>query len=588
MRRLVVLLASVALIAACNGPASRAAPSVVATRPAFRSASLTYYVRTDGGSTEQCTGTVDAPYPGSGLGQACAWDHPFRALPPDGQPRIAGGDTLIIGAGAYRMGYGAPGAEACYADGAFDCFMPPIPSGPDASHPTRILGAGWDSQCPAAPALWGTQRTNLIVNLTDASHVELACLEITDRSSCVEFHAHGVGGSELTCERDRYPFGDWASNGIYAEDSTDVRLQDIDVHGLASAGIRAGRLADWTLERVRIAGNGWVGWEGDLGGPSANSGALTFRDVVIEWNGCAETYPGEEPTGCWGQGAGGYGDGLGTAETGGDWVFEDCQINHNTSDGLDLLYHTLGGSITIDRVRAEGNAGNQIKVAGRTAITNSVMVGNCTFFEGQPFSYELPPDACRALGNTLSVSYTGGGAVSIVNSTLYGQGDGLISAGPRDGYACTGAESITARNTIFRGDSDSTSAGDITFLFYQEDCGGLRLQSDYNVIYSAKNIQCGASLTYVESGANDQCQDPLLAGPLSGDDFGMAPAAGSPAIDSGDAAACPPVDIRGLARPADGDGDGESMCDRGAYEVTASAARRLARLPLLLRAAPSP
>ena len=72
-------------------------------------AAATYYVRPDGGSPAQCTGLANAPY--TGASQDCAWDHPFRALPPEGTPRIAGGDTLVIAAGEYMMGYGAPGAE---------------------------------------------------------------------------------------------------------------------------------------------------------------------------------------------------------------------------------------------------------------------------------------------------------------------------------------------------------------------------------------------------------------------------------------------------------------------------------------------
>ena len=70
-----------------------------------------YYVREDGGSALECTGLADAPYPGSGTGQPCAWNHPFQALPPDDAPRIARGDTLIIASGLYMMGYGAPGAD---------------------------------------------------------------------------------------------------------------------------------------------------------------------------------------------------------------------------------------------------------------------------------------------------------------------------------------------------------------------------------------------------------------------------------------------------------------------------------------------
>src|SRR5579864_3749198 len=86
----------------------------------FATAATTYYIRTDGGSFTQCTGKVDAPYPGSGSNQACAWHHPFDALPPNTDitpptpARIAGGDTVIIEPGSYEMGLNAPGARTNY------------------------------------------------------------------------------------------------------------------------------------------------------------------------------------------------------------------------------------------------------------------------------------------------------------------------------------------------------------------------------------------------------------------------------------------------------------------------------------------
>ncbi|MDH4136885.1 MAG: hypothetical protein OEW09_09275, partial [Anaerolineae bacterium] len=142
------------LLAGCT----LAAPAMVATPPVATAplsppaaAATTYYVRPDGGSYTQCNGRVDAPYPGTGTDQPCAWNHPFQALPPASTPRISGGDTLIIASGEYMMGYGAPEAnledDICARDYPGGCHMSPIPSGPDPAHPTRILGAGWDSGC---------------------------------------------------------------------------------------------------------------------------------------------------------------------------------------------------------------------------------------------------------------------------------------------------------------------------------------------------------------------------------------------------------------------------------------------------------
>jgi hypothetical protein len=274
-----------------------------------RSDAATYYVRTDGGSPQRCTGLADAADPGSGSNRPCAWDHPFRALPPGGTPRMAGGDTLIIAAGSYMMGYGAPGADTCSSDYPWDCHSPPIPSGPGTSTPTRILGVGWDTGCSTPPELWGTERSSRILDLDGSSNVQMACLAVTDHSGCVESHS-----GSLACNRDTFPFGTWAPLGMYAADSRSVHLKNLNIHGLG-VGIHAGRLTDWTVEDVRIAGNGWAGWDGDIGPDSSNSGQMVFRRFRVEWNGCAETYPGLQPAGCWAQTAGGYGDGLGTGAT---------------------------------------------------------------------------------------------------------------------------------------------------------------------------------------------------------------------------------------------------------------------------------
>ncbi len=511
-----------------------------------------YYVRPDGGSPEQCTGRADAPYPGSGTGRDCAWDHPFRALPPGGTPRIAGGDTLIIKAGEYRMGYGAPGADNCDSSYPWDCHMPPLPSGPDPAHPTRILGEGWDSGCADPPQLWGAERSLFIVNLTDVSNVQIACLEITDHSGCIEDYSD----SSLHCERDNYPFGDWAPVGLYAEDSSNVLLKDLNIHGLAHAGIMAGRLSEWTLENVRLAANGWVGWDGDIGVDNANSGHLTFRHWTVEWNGCGESYPDGAINGCWAQTAGGYGDGVGTGATGGDWLIEDSIFRYNTSDGLDLLYvRQRPSSIVIRRTIAVGNAGNQIKVNGPTTIENSVIVGNCAYFDGQSFTYNV--DNCRAAGNALALNLTAGDVATVTNNTLTGEGDCLVEVICEG--TCTGAESVRLRNNLFLGQDDFTAQGtERTCWIYRAGFPSDPLDADYSLIYDVKNDPCPV-------GGHDVCQSPGLSDEGVDTFYGQLLAT-SPAIDAGDAAACPADDYLGHARPVDGDGDTVAACDIGAYE----------------------
>ena len=415
-------------------------------------AATTYHVRTDGGTAAQCTGKADAAYSGSGTNQACAWKHPYYALPPNETARIAGGDTLIIGSGSYMIGWGAPGAAdtsgRCYAGGPYDCYLPPIPSGPSASAKTRILGK--DAKNP--PKLWGTERVNSILNLTGSSNVEIGNLEITDQSDCVEGHSN----AGARCQRDSAPFGQWASKGIIASNSRNVWLHDLNIHGLAHTGIQAGGLTDWTLERVKINTNGWVGWDGDIGAASSNAGQIILRETEIAWNGCGERWQTGTPWACWAQEGGGYGDGLGTGRTGGQWLIEDSFIHHNTSDGRDLLYMdgAATSSVTVRRVYATSNAGNQLKVHGNSTIENSVVNGYCSYFAGKDFM--LNGDQCRAQGNTLSVGLLAGQTANIRHNTIIGEGDCLILTG-----GGTNTTKLNIQNNVLVGKPDylSTRSG---------------------------------------------------------------------------------------------------------------------------------
>ena len=522
----------------------------------------TYFVRPDGGTTAQCTGLVDAAYSGSGAGQACGWHHPFDALAPQEQgsqnPAILlhGGDTLHIAPGSYEMGLNAPGAKgyypACNPAFSYDCHIPPIPSG-TAAQPTQILGAGWNTGCRAPPQLWGSEHASWVLDMRGSSYVNIQCLEVTDRAGCIESHSDPA----IACNRNTPPYGAWASHGVYASDSHNVTLQDLNIHGMANRGILGGRLANWTLTRVHMVANGWAGWDGDLGcgtlGCSSDSGTMTFQSVEIGWNGCAEQYPGNTIYACWGQQASGYGDGFGEAKTGGNWIFRDSYIHHNTQDGLDLLYADGTGSITVERTRAEGNAGNQIKLAGNALVQNSVIVGNCSYFLGVDYMQgnnsgggATSGDNCRALGNALVLSLPAGHSGTVRYNTIISEGDCAILA--RDGNITS---SIAIQNNALIGRPDWIKANQSpqpqSCLFYWDSGPGIPWPATYvgNLAYQLKDAACPA---------DSVCgTDPRLTNESLSTAFNPVPLFGSPLLGAAvTVAGTLPVDSRNLPRPAPG------------------------------------
>jgi hypothetical protein len=530
---------------------------------------VTYHVRPDGGTARQCTGRADAPYPGSGVRQACAWKHPFWALRINGDRlsaswKIKGGDTLVVAKGSYEMGIGCPNSDWCSEEWPWDCKLPPVPSGADPRHPTRILGKSWNRGCTDPPELWGTERAESVIDLSGSSNVLIDCLSITDHSSCANNHPD----PNVACARGTFPMGPFADTGIYAQDSSNVTLRRLDIHGLAQSGIHAGRVRNWKLTEVRITGNGQAGWDGDIDGKDGNTGAIRFRRVTVAWNGCPERYPAKTPDNCFDQAFGGYGDGLGTGETGGHWIIEDSTVANNTQDGIDLLYvsrvprKTL---IEIRRTRVFGNAGNQIKVNGPTKIENVVAVGNCAWFEGKPFANFMGL-LCRAGGSTLSINLGGGHQASVANSTLVGYGDVLavVQCDHDGGGVCNESDTVVFANNIFRGYGDYGDPGDqSTFIWVDDESDPPfpgKVTGDHNLAWNVKFGETfpssrDASILIADPRFKDAGID-TLDGHLK---------AASPAIDTALAVGAmegliPDHDFEGVSRPR---GAG---VDRGAHE----------------------
>ncbi len=437
------------------------------------------YVRPDGGTWDQCNGTTNVAYNQSITNKLCAVKHLFELLDPqNNEVRMSGGDIVNIlnnddgTAAEYRMGAHDTYINGdCGANWAYSCTAPPIPSG-TAGKPTVIRGGDTDT-CGTKPILWGSGRAQRVLTIDKTMHVKVSCLTITDKSSCIG--AANFPDKSVVCDRGEPYDKPFADAGIVMLDSSEILLQDLNVQGLGK-GILAGRLNNVKLERVNLFANSSVGWDGDInwlgGDTSANTGTIEIKDSSISFNGCGLIYnPGENnhltPHSCAHQDFGGYGDGIGTADTGGDWIFDNVKVMHNNSDGIDLLYNTLGGTITIKNSHIEGNGGNQIKVSGNANIVNNIVIGTCGWNSRQIDKIGEHGENCRALGTAIVMSYTHADTkVRLINNTVVSEGDCIIGSGNRNGLIDSIDQSIYIVNNAFYALPDFLQSHENSCLYY--------------------------------------------------------------------------------------------------------------------------
>lgn len=399
----------------------------------------TWYVRPDGGTRHssrvrsgQCDGLADAPYAGSGSNRHCAFKD-ARYLWQDGSSATAGeqasfpaygwvgagGDTYIIRGSiqsgvSYRVGWGNKNGALDektkqfwgVAGDPYGSGVPPPLSGTAMQH-TRILGENYASckDPKARTQLHGGFGVLNVLDMEGSSYVDVACLDITDFSSC------GRSAQANGCNTNVGSLSDFATNGIrWSNTSTHDTLTDVKIHGMGSAGM-LGPVGDGTVfTDWEVSGNATSGWNADAGDGTTGTGSLLVQQYVIAWNGCAEEYPlmHAVPYGdCTDDNSGGYGDGFGTttAPSHPGWKvhFDQGEVYYNTQDGLDALHLTgAGSSMTVTHTLAYGNMGQQFKVGGAAGtMEDNVVFTNCNALRqaipGTPpgFNSKLS-DFCRA------------------------------------------------------------------------------------------------------------------------------------------------------------------------------------------------
>lgn len=496
-----------------------------------------YYVRLDGGTSAQCNGTVNAPYTSNGTSvqQGCAFNNPRYALGYSIENSVAGalkgGDTLYINGDVpsntaqqaqYLIGFddtSAATTPACSQYWSYDCQLNNIPAG-TITQPTSIIGTG-----NHLPQLWGNERVWQVLQANN-NYIALQNLEITDHDGCA------YNDTTNGCDYNTYPYGAWAEDGLVMS-GTGITLTNVYIHGVGRYGINTGNLGSVILTNVKVIGNGYGGITVGNNGSTSVTGTLTFNQPTIEWNGCSEKYPlsgtiVDNPSNyqdCFGQASGGYGDGLAFGANGnqnaGNWVIiGPGSISFNTQDGLDTLHGNGNGTIQIDKMRFEGNAGNQVKInALNGQMTSSVVIGDCGWWTGAPQSAPgamQNGDACRALGNTISYFTTAGvGTVdTFYNNTILGEGNVQIL----QNGTCDKTTILNVKNNIIVGGYDwgddtaitgSSGGNSQITLFYNagtdgngSGCSGNIINEDYNIITGNKNNNQGCNGTHDKCGTS--------------------------------------------------------------------------------------
>lgn len=295
-----------------------------------------------------------------------------------------------------------------------------------------------------------------------------------------------------------------------------------------------------TLSDVRVVGN----HAGGEGGGIYNTGPITLDHVVVEGN---------------------------SSDANGGGLYNDAVM---------LMTDSIIGSVNAPNTA--GNGGGLFETGFHTSvIERSAFIGNVASagagIAGRRMVLQIisrstiADNSARDGGGGIQTN----GRVELVNATVAGNtvsgtpgnaGVGLNGFGPASQLPAGGAASAANYTLVNSIIADNAYVGSAPVL---RNCGGNGEGDPAARFHSmGHNIEDGDTCGL--TGAGDRFDVNPLLGPLA-DNGGATPTMalmmGSPAIDTGDSAACPNEDQRGQMGRADGNLDGVFSCDVGAYEL---------------------
>lgn len=520
-----------------------------------------YYVRLNGGTNAQCTGLVNADYV-SGLAQPCALKHPNYALGwyqfasslSGGQAGIMiGGDDLFVAPGTYSFGV-LGGLFNCAAGFGFDCTTRPIPSGTNVDH-TRIIGSG------GTPKFNGAGRLSFIFDLRGKSYVDISDIEITDGAECMNGHPTLDCGSaddaELTVR-----------NGISWVGSSNINLNNFNVHGLwhscvygtsansSITGVSHLNFCYAGLDMDTCSNNGTCGLA--LNQTFSSSGTDSSNPTTFNWNGCVEsatTIGTPVANGCC-NGGSCYGDAFAGSYSSGNWSLNNVEMIHNTSDGLDLRYLKADGTVSVTNSYFGGNGGNQVKVSGGWDIKNSIIEGNCDWFEGKTYKHSSLT-TCQSAGDAIYLGlnagltnrFYGNSVINVRGNVAIVSAGGFLStpSGSPTNYICTTSDNIDIKNSVFSAGTRFTNSTANGFVYecqtgdFCNDCtSGTQTNTQSNIYNFSSN----------PTGSGNVFTNPNLSGIFNSSTAAVYLSSTSPARDLADEAATgqSSTDINGFDR----------------------------------------